>query len=90
MPIRRTPEFTQFESVKSMMRNFPPNGTAGFARQSVSGPSRAPRPPARIIATVLRVSCGMFGSASRCAAARASASGAKSMWPWMERLSSSL
>lgn len=34
--IRRMPELTQFESGKSMMRNLPPNGTAGFARQAVS------------------------------------------------------
>ena len=81
MPIRRTPEFTQFESAKSMMRNLPPNGTAGFARQSVSGPSRAPRPPARIIATVLRVSWAMLRSGSPSPPVRPSASGAKSMWP---------
>ena len=35
-PMRRTPEFTQFESGKSIRRNLPPNGTAGFARQVVS------------------------------------------------------
>ncbi len=29
--------FTQFDSVKSMMRYIPPNGTAGFARSLVSG-----------------------------------------------------
>ena len=90
MPIRRTPEFTQFESAKSMMRNLPPNGTAGFARQSVSGPSRAPRPPARIIATVLRVSCVMLRSAPSASAARTSAPGSKSMCPWIGPPASSL
>jgi hypothetical protein len=35
-PICRTPEFTQFDSVKSMILNLPAKGTAGFARQSVS------------------------------------------------------
>ena len=53
--MRRTPELTQFESAKSMMRNLPPNGTAGFARQSVSGPRREPRPPASTSAMVLCV-----------------------------------
>ncbi len=33
-PMRRMPELRQFESGKSMMRNLPPNGTAGLARQS--------------------------------------------------------
>ena len=47
-PMRRMPEFTQLDSGKSMMRNLPPNGTAGLARQSVSCISRLPRPPARI------------------------------------------
>src|SRR5438105_1345364 len=46
---RRSPLLMQFESVKSMMRYEPPNGTAGFARCSVSGESRSPRPPARTI-----------------------------------------
>ncbi len=35
------PELTQLESAKSMMRNLPPNGTAGLARQSVSCQPRA-------------------------------------------------
>src|SRR5215831_5977999 len=47
------PEFTQFESVKSMIRYLPANGTAGFARFSVSTPSREPSPPARITARAL-------------------------------------
>jgi hypothetical protein len=36
------PEFTQFDSTKSMMRNLPPKGTAGLARQSVRLRSRLP------------------------------------------------
>ena len=32
----------QLESVKSMMRYSPPNGTAGLARSRVSGSSRVP------------------------------------------------
>ena len=55
-PMRRMPEFTQFDSVKSMIRNLPANGTAGLARQSVSGPSREPRPPASTTASVFRAS----------------------------------
>ena len=39
---------TQFESVKSMMRYLPPNGTAGFARRSDSRHRRVPTPPARM------------------------------------------
>ncbi len=54
-PMRRMPEFTQFDSAKSMMRNLPPNGTAGLARQSVRWPRRAPRPPASTMAR--RVAC---------------------------------
>src|SRR5438874_1772648 len=49
----KTPEFTQLESVKSSMRYFPANGTAGFARRSVRTPSRCPSPPARMTARVL-------------------------------------
>jgi hypothetical protein len=44
--MRRTPELTQFDSVKSMMRYLPPKGTAGLQRQSVSSFRRLPRPPA--------------------------------------------
>src|ERR1700676_1023054 len=36
----------QLESVMSMMRYSPPNGTAGFARSRVSGHNRSPCPPA--------------------------------------------
>ena len=49
------PECKQFESVKSIIRNFPPKGTAGFVRQSVRTPNLSPRPPARIKAIVLFV-----------------------------------
>ena len=52
--MRRMPELMQFDSVKSMIRKLPPNGTAGFARHSVNGPSRAPLPPA---ITSARVRC---------------------------------
>jgi hypothetical protein len=48
-----TPELTQLESVKSMIRYLPANGTAGFARLSVSTPRREPSPPARMTARVL-------------------------------------
>ena len=47
--IRRKPALTRFESAKSISRYMPPNGTAGFARSSVSGASRFPSPPARTI-----------------------------------------
>ena len=55
-PMRRMPELMQLESGKSMMRNLPPKGTAGLERQAVSCLSREPRPPARMSASVLRVS----------------------------------
>src|SRR5271154_5231283 len=48
-----TPEFTQLESVKSMMRYLPANGTAGLARFSVRTPRREPSPPARMTARAL-------------------------------------
>ncbi len=51
----RIPELMQLDRGKSMMRNFPPKGTAGLARHSVSCFSREPRPPARIRARVSRV-----------------------------------
>ena len=50
------PECIQFESVKSIIRNLPPNGTAGLVRQSVRTPKRSPRPPAKTRASVLFVS----------------------------------
>ena len=40
------PEFSRFDRAKSIKRYTPPNGTAGFARSSVSGMSRLPSPPA--------------------------------------------
>lgn len=48
----RSPEFKQLLSVKSMMRYFPPNGTAGLARCAVRGLSRSPFPPARTIVKI--------------------------------------
>ena len=54
-PILRIPEFIQFESGKSIIRNLPPNGTAGLVRHMVSCFRRSPRPPAIIRARVLRV-----------------------------------
>src|SRR5229473_125563 len=47
-----SPELTQFDSTKSMMRYLPANGTAGLARLAVSTPRREPSPPARIAARV--------------------------------------
>jgi hypothetical protein len=55
IPIRRMPEFTQFDSAKSMIRNLPPNGSDGLARQLVSSPRRLPLPPARISARAHRL-----------------------------------
>src|SRR6266478_4970089 len=43
---RRRSELMQLESVMSMMRYSPPNGTAGLARSRVSGHNRSPCPPA--------------------------------------------
>ncbi|CDQ08821.1 conserved protein of unknown function [Acidithiobacillus ferrivorans] len=54
-PMRRMPELRQLERQKSMMRNLPPKGTAGLARQSVNGPRRLPRPPASTRARVFLV-----------------------------------
>src|SRR5574338_295279 len=53
--IRRRPEFKQLLRVKSMMRYFPPNGTAGFARWSVRGCRRSPLPPARTMVKILAI-----------------------------------
>src|SRR6266404_4812140 len=52
--IRRMPEFTAFESAKSMMRDFPPKYTAGLARRSVNSIRRLPRPPASTKARACR------------------------------------
>ena len=46
-PMRRMPEFSAFDSAKSMIRDLQPKYTAGLARRSVSSISRLPRPPAR-------------------------------------------
>ena len=46
------PELTQFDSVKSMIRYLPPNGTAGFARTEERIESRSPSPPASTTAIV--------------------------------------
>ena len=54
-PILRIPELMQFESGKSIIRNFPPNGTAGFVRHVVRCFNRDPRPPAIINASVFLV-----------------------------------
>src|SRR5215207_5763167 len=43
-------ELTQFDSVKSMIRYLPPNGTAGLARTDDRIESRSPSPPARMTA----------------------------------------
>src|SRR6266540_4606151 len=51
----KTPELTQLESVKSMIRYLPAKGTAGLARLSVNTPRREPSPPARMTARVLIV-----------------------------------
>src|SRR5262245_59774830 len=45
-------EFTQFDSVKSMIRYLPPKGTAGLARTDERIDRRSPSPPARITAIV--------------------------------------
>jgi len=55
-PMRWMPEFTQFDSGKSMIRNLPPKYTAGLARHWVSSYRRVPRPPASTSAMVSRVS----------------------------------
>src|SRR5580692_3576760 len=49
---RSRPLLTQLESVKSMMRNTPPNGTKGLAFPEVNGDNRFPWPPARTKVTV--------------------------------------
>jgi hypothetical protein len=46
-PILRIPELTQFDKVKSIIRNLPPKGTAGLLRLFVNCINRLPRPPAR-------------------------------------------
>src|SRR5258708_4654312 len=57
-------ELMQLESVKSMMRYAPPNGTDGLAMLRVRGYKRSPAPPARSIAstfsTLFRVSFAVY------------------------------
>src|SRR5262245_57959413 len=48
--MRRKSLLRQLESVKSIMRYRPQNGTAGLARSRVSGSRRVPLPPARMTA----------------------------------------
>src|SRR4051812_43633299 len=49
--MRRRFEFRQLLIGMSISRYLPPMGTAGFDRRSVSGKSRVPRPPPRMIAS---------------------------------------
>ena len=76
MPMRRIPEFTQFDNAKSMIRNLPPNGSDGFARQLVSSARRLPLPPARMSASVLFVGepVGAFAGPRRTSASSTSSS----------------
>src|ERR1041385_4017373 len=55
MRIRRTSELIQLESVKSMIRYAPPNGTAGLGVSLVSGKRRSPAPPAKRIARTFSI-----------------------------------
>ncbi len=48
--MRLIPELMQFDRGMSMILYLPAKPTAGLARLSVSGYSRVPRPPPRIIA----------------------------------------
>ena len=53
-----TPELMKLLSTKSMIRYFPPNGTAGLLRRFVKRRSRLPRPPAITIpSTFIQVLC---------------------------------
>ena len=54
-PMRRSPEFTQFDKAKSMIRYLPPKGTAGLARHLVRFIRREPAPPASTNTNVRRV-----------------------------------
>src|SRR3954470_11139728 len=56
-------EVTQLESVKSMIRYLPPNGTAGFARSCERIERRPPSPPPRITA-IVRFTRSMLARAS--------------------------
>src|SRR5437867_1133876 len=92
-PMRRIPELTQLDSGKSMMRNLPPKGTAGLARQSVRFLSRLPRPPARINAYAFfvmtltkRISASLGGTDSGDLDSVDMAS-SRSVEPWAGRVS---
>jgi hypothetical protein len=50
MYIFEIPEFKQLDMGTSIRRYAPPIGTAGFARDFVSGYKRVPAPPPRITA----------------------------------------
>src|ERR1041384_1171253 len=52
--MRRTPEFTQFDRVKSMLRKWPAKGIAGLHCHRVNSPRRVPFPPASTNANVSR------------------------------------
>src|SRR5947207_12924834 len=52
MEIWRMPEFTQFDSTKSMMRNLPPEGGAGWQRGAARARGGWPPPPAMMMASV--------------------------------------
>ena len=65
-------ELTQFDSVKSMIRYLPPNGTAGLARTEDRIERRSPSPPARITA-IVRFTCPMLARATARSATIASA-----------------
>ena len=75
-------ELTQFDSVKSMIRYLPPNGTAGLARSWERIERRSPSPPARITAIVrftrLDASTGRRGRNINGPIAGRSSSGARS------------
>ncbi len=63
------PELTQFDSVKSMIRYLPPNGTAGLARTDDRIERRSPSPPARMTAMTgftTRASLRAIGALSGC------------------------
>src|SRR5690349_10854626 len=64
------PEFVKLLMTKSMMRYLPPKGTAGLARSSVSGQSRRPSPPARIIVSTFFMRAILAQSTARMNAPR--------------------
>ena len=52
IPIWKIPEFVQLDNAKSIILNFPANGTAGLERFSDKISNLEPRPPAKIHANV--------------------------------------